>query len=182
MSDLVSSFVRASGLVAAALVVAALFSGLLFSARATGEHRRPAWWLDLHNGLGGLAFAATLAHAVAALADHGTGIGLAQVLVPGTATASRAAVSWGVLATYLLAGAVLTTWPRRLRNRSLWRAVHLGTVLAAGLGLLHGFQMGSDASTALVQAAGVAAAATGTYAVALRAADAVARNHAGAGR
>jgi hypothetical protein len=176
VSDLVAAFTRASGLVAAALVVAALFSGLLFSARATGQHRRPAWWLDLHNGLGGAALVATLAHVLAAVADHGTGLGVVAALVPGAASVSRAAVAWGVLATYLLAGTVLTTWPRRLRNRALWRTIHLGSVLAAGLSLLHAFEMGSDAATTLVQAAGVVAVATATYAVALRAADAVARN------
>ena len=178
MSDLLASFTRASGLVAAGLVVAALFSGLLFSSRATGERRRPAWWLDLHNGLGGLALVATVAHVVAALADHGAGIGVVDALIPGTATTSRAALSWGVVATYLLAGAVLTSWPRRLRNRSLWRTIHLGTVLAGGLALLHGYQMGSDARGGAFQTGLVVAVATGTYALALRVSDAVARQHA----
>ncbi|MEY2565569.1 MAG: hypothetical protein QOE35_98, partial [Actinomycetota bacterium] len=42
---------RSSGLVATVLIVLSLAWGLLFSARATGNRRRPNWWLDLHNFL-----------------------------------------------------------------------------------------------------------------------------------
>ena len=53
---------RSSGIVAMVLIVAALVWGFFFSARATGTKRRPKWWLDLHNYLGGLAFAFVIIH------------------------------------------------------------------------------------------------------------------------
>ncbi len=43
--------------------------GLLFSARETGTRLRPAWWLDLHKWLGGLALVFTAVHLVVAFAD-----------------------------------------------------------------------------------------------------------------
>ena len=110
MNDLMCYLSRATGIVATVLVVAALIWGFLFSARATGNRRRPNWWLDLHNWLGGLALALTGVHIVTALLDTTAGIGLLETIVPGTGST---ALAWGVLATYLIAAAVFTTWPRR---------------------------------------------------------------------
>src|SRR3954469_17185629 len=89
---------RASGIVATVLIVSALLWGLLFSARATGRRRRPNWWLDLHNYLGGLAFAFIVVHVVAIALDHVSGIGLVQIFVPMTADGWAWGMTWGVLA------------------------------------------------------------------------------------
>jgi predicted ferric reductase len=135
---------RATGIVAFVLVVAALGWGLLFSARATGERRRPAWWLDLHNYLGGLAFAFTAAHIVTVFADSSAGIGLVQILVPMTASGWAWGITWGVIGTYIFAAVVFTSWPRKRLSRRAWLAVHLlsipGTVMAAG----HAWMVGSS--------------------------------------
>ena len=55
MNDVMWYLSRATGIVATVLAVAALVWGFLFSARETGNRFRPAWWLDLHNWLGGSA-------------------------------------------------------------------------------------------------------------------------------
>src|SRR3954452_8631297 len=111
---------RASGIVATVLLVLALGGGLLFSARATGWRRRPNWWLDLHNYLGGLAFAFTVVHIVAAYEDRSSGIGLVQVLVPMTARGWAWGITWGVLGTYVLAAVTFTSWPKRRLSRRNW--------------------------------------------------------------
>ena len=49
MNDMWWYLTRATGIVATVLAVAALVFGFLFSARETGNRRRPNWWLDLHN-------------------------------------------------------------------------------------------------------------------------------------
>ena len=59
-------------------MLASLAWGFLFSARETGTRLRPAWWLDLHKGLGGLALIFTVVHLVAAFADSDLGVGLAR--------------------------------------------------------------------------------------------------------
>src|SRR3954471_22920371 len=99
---------RATGVVATILAVAALVMGLFFSARNTGRRLRPAWWLDLHNWLGGLTLVFTIVHVVAIFADSDAGIGVAQVFIPGTASTSSWAVTWGVLAMYVFAIVTLT--------------------------------------------------------------------------
>jgi methionine sulfoxide reductase heme-binding subunit len=159
---------RATGIVATVLAVAALVGGLFFSARNTGERRRPAWWLDLHNWLGGLTLVFTAVHIGAIYLDSELGIGVLQVVVPGTARDSSWAITWGVVATYVLAITVFTTWPRRRFSRRVWRVVHLTSVGGVILAGLHGFQAGTDATTRAFEVGLAAAIALVVYAVTVR--------------
>jgi hypothetical protein len=181
VNDLAGALTRASGLVAAVVCAVGLVSGFLFSARETGERRRPAWWLDLHQGLGGLGLVAVAVHIVVSLLDSGAGVGVADALVPGVAPIQRWALGWGVIGAYLIAGAVLTTWPRRIANRRLWRGIHLASTLGMVLALVHGYQMGTDATRLLFRVGLLALAAPMTYAVAVRTTDALLRRSAGSG-
>ncbi|MGB5755758.1 MAG: ferric reductase-like transmembrane domain-containing protein [Acidimicrobiales bacterium] len=158
---------RSSGVVAAVLMVAALLWGFLFSSRETGKRLRPAWWLDLHNYLGGLSLVFVAIHIVASMLDANSGIGLKEIFVPGSA-ADGWAIGWGVLATYALVVVVFTTWPRRLANRFWWRVIHVTSVPATALALLHGYQSGSDASQLWFRAGLLVAVGVSTYALGLR--------------
>jgi predicted ferric reductase len=140
-----TALARSTGIVATILMLAALAWGFLFTAHETGRRLRPAWWLDLHNWLGGLALVFTVAHIVVAWADPAAGIGVLEALVPAASSVNRWPITWGVIAAYLMAAAVFTTWPRRWHNRQAWRIVHLGTVVAAALAVIHGVQLGTDA-------------------------------------
>ena len=83
MTDVMAALTRATGIVATVLVVAALVWGFFFSARETGQRLHPAWWLDLHNWLGGLSLVFTGLHIVASWLDSNSGVGLVQIFVPG---------------------------------------------------------------------------------------------------
>lgn len=145
MNDLAWFLARASGIVAVALGVASLVLGVLFSARQTGNRRRPNWWLDLHDGLGLLTLAFTGLHMAALLGASSLGIGLAQLLVPGASAGwSTAGLLTGVLAFYGFAAVVATSWPRRRLGRRGWHLVHLVGVPAVVLGGVHGLLVGSD--------------------------------------
>lgn len=135
---------RSSGIVATALIVAALVWGFLFSAKATGTRRRPNWWLDLHEYLGGLAVAFVVVHVVAVYQDEFSGIGLLQIFVPLTAAEWAWGITWGVVATYLFALVVVTSWPRRRGSRRVWLAMHLMSVPAAILAAVHAWMVGSS--------------------------------------
>ncbi len=168
MNDVWWYLSRATGIVATVLAVAALVFGFFFSSRNTGRRRRSAWWLDLHNWLGGLALAFTAAHIVVVYLDKNAGLGVLAVLVPGAAHDSTWAVAWGVIATYLFAFAVFTSWPRKRFSRRVWRIIHLGSVIGALLAGLHAFQMGTDATSVLFEAGLVICAALFVYAVTVR--------------
>ena len=168
MNDVVWYLSRATGIVAAVLIVAALAWGFLFSARETGKRYRPAWWLDLHNWLGGLALIFTVAHVVIAYLDSDSGLSLASLFIPGVATGQRMALAWGVIATYLLVTTVLSSWPHRLFSRRTWRIVHLGSVVAVALALVHAYQMGTDASGRAFRVGILLLVAVATYTLFIR--------------
>jgi predicted ferric reductase len=146
MSDFWLYLTRGSGIVALVLIVASLVWGFFFSARATGNRRKPNWWLDLHNYLGGLGFAFTIVHIVAAWLDTHSGLGLVQVFVPMTATGWAWGITWGVLATYVFAAVVFTSWPKKRFSKRTWLVVHLlsipATIAAAG----HAWMVGESRS------------------------------------
>lgn len=158
---------RSTGIVAMALMVLSLLWGFLFSSRATGNRLRPNWWLDLHNWLGGLALIFTVVHIVASLLDTDSGIGLLDVFVPRMSAADRA-ITWGVLATYITAAVVFTTWPKRWKNRRWWRVVHVLSIGGAALALVHSYQSGSDSTRLSFQAGMVIAVGIATYGLGLR--------------
>jgi predicted ferric reductase len=168
---------RASGIVATVLVVAALLWGLIFSARDTGKRLRPAWWLDLHNWLGGLALSFVGVHIAASVLDSSSGIGLVQAFVPGTAALDTWAIGWGVIASYLLAVVVFTTWPRRLANRRWWRVLHLTSIAATALALLHAYQSGSDATRLAFEVGLFVASTVATYGILIRVISITGRKH-----
>jgi hypothetical protein len=168
MSDLLWFLSRATGIVATVLIAAAVVSGFLFSGRETGRRRRPAWWLDLHNLLGGLALIFTLAHIAFSLLDRDLGLSLAQVFVPGIARLDRWPLAWGVIATYLTATTVLSSWPKRRFRRRTWRVLHLGSVLGLALVLVHALRLGTDASTVWLRAGVVLVVAIAAYALGVR--------------
>jgi len=159
---------RSSGVVATVLVVAAIVCGLYFTARATGSRRRPKWWLDLHNYLGGLAFLFTAVHVVAVYQDELSGIGLAQVAVPFTAAGARWGVTFGVVAAYVFALVVLTSWPRRRGSRRTWLLIHLLSIPAALLAAVHAWVVGSSRGERWFQALLVALVGVAVYPAVLR--------------
>lgn len=168
MSDVMWYLSRSTGIVAAVLAVAALAWGFLFSARETGRRYRPAWWLDLHNWLGGIASIFTIAHIGASYLDGDAGLDLVSLFVPGVAASERLALAWGVVATYLIATTVLTSWPRRLFSRRTWRVVHLGSVIGVALAFVHAYQMGTDASGRPFRIGMLLLVAVGTYTLFIR--------------
>jgi len=178
MNDVMWYLSRSTGIVAAILAIAALAWGFLFSARETGTRRRPAWWLDLHNWLGGLTMIFTLVDIAASYLDRDAGLAAAELFVPGIASADRLALAWGVIGTYLFATTVLTSWPRRLFSRRTWRIIHLGSVIGVALALVHAFQMGTEASTRSFRIALLGLVAIGTYTLGIRLFGAIARRRA----
>lgn len=167
MNELAGALTRATGLVAMALIAAALVCGAAFAAGATGRRPRPAWWLDLHQWLGGAALALTVGHVVASLTVV-NGPGIVGALVPFATGADRLGLGTGVIATYLLAATVLTTWPRRIHHPRLWRLVHLGSVAAAVLTAVHALRLGADAATVAFQAGLVVVVAPITFILGVR--------------
>jgi DMSO/TMAO reductase YedYZ heme-binding membrane subunit len=159
---------RASGIVAMVLIVAAIADGLVFSGREAGKKRlRPAWWLDLHRGLGGYALIFTGLHVLTAFGSN-IGVGIAQIFVPNASTTSTTAFTLGVLAMYGMLVSVFTTWPRRLLPRKAWHVVHLVAFPVAIMTGVHAYLLGTDARAPWYTMLTLALVAAVTYPVGLR--------------
>lgn len=159
---------RSSGIVATILLVAALLWGLLFSARATGNRRRPKWWLDLHNYLGGLAFFFSVLHVIAIFRDKLSGIGLVQIFIPMTASGWEWGITWGVIAMYVFAAVVFTSWPKRRLSRRNWLIVHLLSIPSTVMVAAHAWMVGSSRNGLWFQALLAILAGLAVYPAVLR--------------
>lgn len=177
MTEIAAALTRATGIVGVVLLAAALIWGFAFSAGETGRRIRPAWWLDLHNWLGGAAAVFTGIHiAFAVLAANGTR--LIDALVPFIARNDTTAMGVGVVAAWLITATTLTSWPRRIRHRNAWRIIHLGSVVGAVLAVVHAVGLGSDTTALAARVGLVLLTAPVTYLLAVRAISALTRrNH-----
>jgi predicted ferric reductase len=149
MSQLPWYIARSAGLVAWTLLAASVLWGLCMStrARAFGHRPRPAWMLDLHRWLGGLASIFVGVHVVAILADTYVPFSLMSVLVPFTSHWRPSAVAWGIVAMYLLLAVELTSLARRRLPKRAWRAIHFASFPLFIAATAHAFTAGTDAGS-----------------------------------
>lgn len=170
---------RASGLLSWALLAAAVLWGLALSSRVFGRRPRPAWLLDLHRYLGGLAVVFVGVHVGAILLDTYVHFGLVDVLVPFAGTWHPAAVAWGIVAMYLLLAVELTSLARQRLPLRVWRRVHYASFPLFVLATVHGLTAGTDRSPAvqvgMLAVAGVVALLTLLRALPARGAPASSR-------
>lgn len=135
---------RSTGLVAWALATASVLWGLLLSTKALGRRPRPAWLLDLHRHLGGLTLVFTAVHLLGLAADSYVHFGWADLFVPMASSWQPAAVTWGIVAFYLLVVVEASSLAMRRLPRRLWRGVHLLSYAVFVLATVHGVTAGTD--------------------------------------
>lgn len=136
---------RASGLVAWGLLTASVLWGVVLSTRLVGKRARPAWLLDLHRFLGGLACAFTGFHVVGLVADSWIDIGWAEALVPMASSWRPGPVAWGVVSLYVLGAVEVTSLLGRRIPKRLWRRVHRLSFLLWATATVHTLSAGTDA-------------------------------------
>jgi DMSO/TMAO reductase YedYZ heme-binding membrane subunit len=137
---------RATGCVAWALVTASVITGLLLGTRLTKGRPTPAWILDLHRFLAGIAVAFTGLHIFGLVVDNYVHFGPADILVPFASSWRPGAVTLGIIAMYLLAAVEISSLLMRRLPRRLWRGIHLFSYLAFWLATFHLVTAGTDAS------------------------------------
>ncbi|HEX5588003.1 MAG TPA: ferric reductase-like transmembrane domain-containing protein [Acidimicrobiia bacterium] len=149
MSQLPWFVARASGLVGWALVSASVVWGLTLSGKPFGRRPHPAWLLDLHRYLGGLATIFTLVHVAAVIADSYVHFTLTSALVPFVATWKPVAIAWGIVGLYLLVAIELTSLAGRRLPKRVWRAVHFASFPLFVVATIHGLTAGEDTTSTL---------------------------------
>ncbi len=140
---------RAGGIVAWGLLSASVLWGLVMSTKVKPPKVRPAWMLDLHRFLGGLATVFTGVHIGSILLDSYTHFGLADVLVPFASAWHPDRVAWGIVALYVLLTVELTSLARRYLPNKIWRRIHVASLPLYGLATIHFLLAGTDAHDTL---------------------------------
>jgi DMSO/TMAO reductase YedYZ heme-binding membrane subunit len=141
---------RAGGLVSWGLLTLALLWGLALSTRLLGRRPTPAWLLDLHRFLGGLATIFAGVHVAGLVADSYVAFGPADVLVPLASAWRPGPVAWGIVAGYLLLAVEITSLARRRLSARLWRLVHAASLPLWVFATVHLLWAGTDARTPAV--------------------------------
>jgi DMSO/TMAO reductase YedYZ heme-binding membrane subunit len=150
MSQLWWYVARASGIIAWALLTASVLWGLMLSTKVRPPRVRPAWTLDLHRFLGGVATIFTGLHLTSIFLDSYVHFGPADFLVPFASSWKPAAVAFGVLALYLLIAVEATSLAKRRLPHRVWRRVHFLSMPLFAVATLHFVTAGTDAHGMLV--------------------------------
>lgn len=143
---------RASGMVAAILLVASVVWGVLLSTRALKPLDRPSWLREMHTWLSGLAVVATVLHLVGLVADSYVHFGWSEIFVPMASSWRPGAVTFGVVALYLLILVEATSMMRKRIPARWWRLVHTTSYVLTWSAIVHAGMAGTDVSNRVYQA------------------------------
>jgi sulfoxide reductase heme-binding subunit YedZ len=163
LARLVWYAIRVTGVTAYLALWLTTVAGLCISGQFGGKWVPGALLYPLHQ-LGDLALSLMVLHAALLLGDHYAQFTPASLVVPFTAAYRPFWTGLGIVALYLSA---IVYWSVHLRARMgyrAWRTIHLLSVVAFALALLHGFASGTDSSSPAMR---LMYLATGQIAIAL---------------
>ncbi len=153
---------RAGGIVSWALLTLAVITGLQLSTRLV-RRPAPAWVLDVHRFLAGLAVAFLGVHLLGLVVDTYVGFGPIDILVPFATPYHRTAVALGVVAMYLLAAIEISSLLMKRMSRRVWHGIHLSSYVLFPLATVHGILVGTDRHSNLLLGSCLLAAAVVLY-------------------
>jgi DMSO/TMAO reductase YedYZ heme-binding membrane subunit len=142
---------RASGFVAWALLAASVLWGLFITNKTLVRSTPPAWVLDLHRHLGGLAFAFVAVHVGALPLDGYTHWGVSDLLVPLATPWHPIPIAIGIVAMYLLVAVEVSSLLGRRVPRTWWRRIHVLSFPLYVLASVHLFAAGTDAGNVVAR-------------------------------
>jgi len=135
---------RSSGIMAWALVTLSVCWGLFISTKAVAKASSPAWLLDFHRYLGGLAVFFTGIHLAGLVGDNYVYFGWAEVFVPMASNWQPGPVAFGIVAFYVLLAVEITSLAMKRLPRALWRWVHRSSFPLYFVATYHGIAAGTD--------------------------------------
>lgn len=142
---------RASAIVLWILCAASVGWGLAVSGKAVRRRGLPAWMLSLHRHLASLTLVFVVVHLGTLAADTSVEFGAREFLVPMASTWRPGAVTWGVVATYLLVIVLVSSWGMRRLPRRLWHGLHALSLPMVVAGSVHAALAGTDVTEPIVQ-------------------------------
>ncbi len=135
---------RSSGIIAWGLLTLSICWGLFISTKAVAKASSPAWLLDFHRYIGGLAVVFTGVHIAGLVADTYVTFGWVEVLVPMASSWKPGPVAFGIVGFYLLLAIEITSLAMKRIPRPLWRWVHRSSFVLYFVATYHGIAAGTD--------------------------------------
>jgi sulfoxide reductase heme-binding subunit YedZ len=159
---------RTTAVVAYVTLTLSVALGLLRTiARTSAEHL--SWVIDeLHAFVATLAGLFVVGHLLTIKFDTYVIFSLHDLLIPGQGPYRPLAVNVGIIAFYVMAITLISSWVRRYIPYRLWRAIHYLSFLTFALVTIHGWLAGSDASEPWLRALYVGGGAAITFLVLMR--------------
>ncbi len=148
---------RAGGIVGWALLTLAVIGGLQLATRLV-RRPAPAWVLDVHRFVAGLAVVFVVVHLVGLWADTFVQFTAADLFVPFASGYHTGALALGIVALYLLLAIEITSLLMKRMSRRAWHAVHLSSYLLFTIATIHGLLVGTDRQSVLFRVACLLAA------------------------
>ena len=136
---------RATGFVSWALLAIAVLWGLFITNKTLTRTTAPAWVLDLHRHLGGLAVVFVAVHVGALPLDGYTHWGWSDLFVPMSTKWHPGAIAFGIVGMYLLIAIEVTSLLGRRFPKKWWRRVHMLSFPLYVIASIHLFAAGTDA-------------------------------------
>ena len=159
---------RAAGIVGWLFLTAAVLWGIFLSTDLFPAHRRPAWLLDLHRALGGLAVFTIALHLGALVADNFVHFTIADLTIPFASEWKTWQVALGVFAFWGVVVVEATSLAMKHLPRRVWRGIHLTSYVTFLLTSLHGTFAGTDATNSLYVVTSIVTTVMLTFAVIYR--------------
>jgi len=144
--DLLLKIARVIGLLGLALLIVSSVGGTLLASRTAQKIKfLKGKTFTYHRTLSLIGAALFLLHPIPLLLAHTTtGMRWWNVFVPFTAPKQGILISWGTLAAYTLLVVTVSSLYIKKMPRRQWRALHYGTYLVLGLGLLHALTISNE--------------------------------------
>ncbi len=136
---------RSSGMIAWGLLSLSVCWGLFISTKAVAKASSPAWLLDLHRFLGGLAVIFTGIHLIGLVADSYVTFGWTEIFVPMASSWKPGPVALGIVGFYLLLAIEVTSLAMKRLPRMIWRWVHRTSLVLYFVATYHAIAAGTDA-------------------------------------
>jgi len=144
--DLLLKLARVIGLLGLALLIVSSVGGTLLASRTAQKMKfLKGKTFIYHRTLSLVGAALFLLHPVPLLLAHATtGMRWWNVFIPFTAPKQGILIAWGTLAAYILLVVTVSSLYVKKMPRRQWRALHYGTYLVLGLGLLHALTISNE--------------------------------------
>ncbi len=142
---------RASGFVSWSLLAVAVLWGLFLTNKTLTKTAAPAWVLDLHRHLGGLAVVFVAIHVGALPLDSFTHWSWQDLAIPMATTWHPGAIACGIVATYLLIAIEVTSLLGRRFPKKWWRRIHMLSFPLYVIASIHLFTAGTDSGNVVAQ-------------------------------